>query len=159
MLVSRVECALVAALFSILVGEENERGLAWHIEISIVDDQEIFAAIGEEGFERLVAAFYRQVPHDQILGPLYPANDLAGAKQRLRDFLIFRFGGPPRYIEQRGHPRLRMRHAPFPVDRTARDHWLQLMQNALSESEFPAEVKQLLWTYFESTADFMINKG
>lgn len=124
-----------------------------------MDDQEIFAAIGEEGFERLVAAFYRQVPHDQILGPLYPANDLAGAKQRLRDFLIFRFGGPPRYIEQRGHPRLRMRHAPFPVDRTARDHWLQLMQNALSESEFPAEVKQLLWTYFESTADFMINKG
>ena len=73
-----------------------------------MDDQEVFALIGEDGFSRLVAAFYRRVPLDDILGPMYPAQDLQGAEERLRNFLIFRFGGPPRHIEQRGHPRLRM---------------------------------------------------
>ena len=68
--------------------------------------------IGQDGFERLVGAFYRQIPDDDVLGPIYPAHDLAGAEQRLRDFLIFRFGGPAVYLEQRGHPRLRIRHAP-----------------------------------------------
>src|SRR5580658_6455967 len=58
---------------------------------------------------------YRQVPADDVLGPIYPAHDLPGAEQRLRDFLIFRFGGPATYLEQRGHPRLRMRHAPFSI--------------------------------------------
>ena len=85
-----------------------------------MDDSEIFQAVGEDGFERLVAAFYRQVPGDDVLGPMYPPDDLVGAEQRLRDFLVGRFGGPPRYIEQRGHPRLRMRHAPFPIDSRAR---------------------------------------
>ena len=74
-----------------------------------------------------IAAFYRQVPGDPILGPMYPAHDLAGAETRLRDFLVGRFGGPQRYIEQRGHPRLRLRHAPFPIDPAARDRWLELM--------------------------------
>ena len=82
-------------------------------ERSRVDDQDLYSLVGEKGFERLVAAFYRQVPSDPILGPMYPADDLDGAEQRLRDFLVGRFGGPPRYIEQRGHPRLRMRHMPF----------------------------------------------
>src|SRR5580692_13082963 len=68
---------------------------------------EIYSMIGAEGFGRLVAAFYRQVPLDDLLGPIYPASDLPGAEQRLRDFLIGRFGGPQTYIEQRGHPRLR----------------------------------------------------
>jgi hemoglobin len=128
-----------------------------HIGIKIVNDQEIFAAIGEEGFARLVAAFYRQVPHDDVLSQLYPKEDLAGAERRLRDFLIFRFGGPPRYIERRGHPRLRMRHAPFAVDRAAHDHWLQAMGQAMEESMLPEEVKQILSTYFESTAAAMVN--
>lgn len=70
-------------------------------------------------------AFYAQVPTDDILGPMYPPEDLAGAEERLRDFLVGRFGEPPRYIEQRGHPRLRMRHAPFKLDQRARDCWLQ----------------------------------
>ena len=65
---------------------------------------EIYSMIGAEGFARLVAAFYRQVPQDDLLGPIYPASDLPGAEQRLRDFLIGRFGGPQTYIEQRGHP-------------------------------------------------------
>ncbi len=76
----------------------------------------IYAQIGEEGFARLVTAFYKQVPADDILGPMYPADDLPGAEERLRDFLVGRFGGPQRYIESRGHPRLRMRHMPFKLD-------------------------------------------
>ncbi len=65
---------------------------------------------------------------------MYPRHDLKGAEERLRDFLIFRFGGPQRYLELRGHPRLRMRHAPFPIDQTARDRWIELMNNALAEA-------------------------
>jgi hemoglobin len=106
-----------------------------------------------------VAAFYRQVPGDEVLGPMYPPNDMAGAEQRLRDFLIFRFGGPQRYIEERGHPRLRMRHAPFPVDQTAREHWLKIMGKALDETEMPAEAKEVLWAYLEPTAAAMVNRG
>ena len=90
-----------------------------------MEDHEIYAAVGEDGFRRLVSAFYRQVPTDDILGPMYPAGDLAGAEQRLRDFLVGRFGGPPRYVEERGHPRLRMRHMPFAVTAAARDRWLE----------------------------------
>ena len=123
-----------------------------------MDDQDVFAAIGEEGFERLVAAFYRQVPSDEVLSKLYPQDDLAGAEQRLRDFLIFRFGGPPRYIERRGHPRLRMRHAPFAVDRAAHDHWMALMRRAMEEAALPEEVKQTLSAYFVSAAVAMINR-
>ena len=75
---------------------------------------DLFDQIGEAGFHRLTEAFYFQIPNDELLGPLYPAEDLVGAEQRLRDFLVGRFGRPQRYIEQRGHPRLRMRHAGFP---------------------------------------------
>ncbi len=123
-----------------------------------VTENEIYSVVGEDGFTRLVAAFYRQVPHDEVLAPMYPADDLAGAEQRLRDFLIFRFGGPQKYIEDRGHPRLRMRHAPFPVDQSAREHWLQMMSQALTETEMPAEAKEILWAYFESTAAAMMNR-
>jgi hemoglobin len=123
-----------------------------------MDDQEIFALIGEDGFRRLVGAFYRQVPGDDILGPMYPRHDLAGAEDRLREFLVFRFGGPPRYLEQRGHPRLRMRHAPFAVDRAARDRWMRLMNSALAEAALPAEAESVLREFFESTATFMMNR-
>src|SRR5579863_2432858 len=109
-----------------------------------MDESEVFAAVGEEGFARLIAAFYRQVPGDNILGPMYPKDDLPGAEQRLRDYLIYRFGGPPRYIEERGHPRLRMRHAPFPVTQAARDRWMLLMNNALAEAALPAEAESMV---------------
>jgi hemoglobin len=137
--------------------DSNVRALR-RIKISVVDDQDVFAAIGEEGFERLVAAFYRQVPFDEVLSRLYPQDDLAGAETRLREFLVFRFGGPPRYIENRGHPRLRMRHAPFAVDRAAHDHWMALMRRAMEEAALPHEVKQILSVYFESAAAAMINR-
>ena len=123
-----------------------------------MDDQEIYAAIGDDGFRRLIAAFYRQVPGDDLLGPMYPADDLAGAEERLRDFLIFRFGGPQRYIEQRGHPRLRMRHFPFAITQAARDRWIQLMNNALIEAALPAEVDSILRQFFDGVATFMINR-
>lgn len=123
-----------------------------------MDDRDVFSLIGEDGFRRLVAAFYRQVPLDALLGAMYPASDLAGAEDRLREFLIYRFGGPPRYIEQRGHPRLRMRHAPFAIGQAARDRWMQLMNNALSEAALPAEVEVLLREFFDGTATFMINR-
>ena len=122
-----------------------------------MQENEIYAAIGEEGFRRLIAAFYRQVPNDDILGPLYRTRDFAGAEERLRNFLIYRFGGPEIYIQQRGHPRLRMRHAPFRVDEKARNRWMELMNRALDEVQLPPEVREVLTGYFESTATAMIN--
>ena len=123
-----------------------------------MDETAIYSMIGEDGFIRLVAAFYRQVPQDDILGKMYPAEDLAGAEQRLRDFLIYRFGGPQRYIEQRGHPMLRARHLPFRVDRAARDNWMRLMNNAFAEAKLPAEIEQHLRAFFEQMSVHMINQ-
>ena len=120
---------------------------------------DVYAVIGAEGFARLVAAFYRQVPHDDLLGPMYPAHDLEGAEHRLRDFLIFRFGGPPAYVEQRGHPRLRARHLPFPIDQAARDRWMRLMDNALREAALPADADHALRQFLDGMATFMINRG
>jgi len=124
----------------------------------MIDDQNIYAVIGEEGFTRLIAAFYRQVPGDEILAPMYPTHDLAGAEQRLRDFLVGRFGGPQRYIEQRGHPRLRMRHMPFAVNTAARERWLQLMTNALDEVKLPAEVDAFLREFFDGVSAMLVNR-
>jgi hemoglobin len=121
-------------------------------------EDQVYGAIGDEGFARLIRAFYAQVPADPILGPMYPRDDLHGAEQRLRDFLIGRFGGPPRYIEQRGHPRLRMRHVPFTIDMTARDRWVMLMDRALDAADLPADAAMVLRGFFHSTATFMINR-
>ena len=122
-----------------------------------MNEGDIYAIVGEDGFERLVRAFYAKVPADPILGAMYPPHDLAGAEQRLRDFLIGRFGGPPRYVEQRGHPRLRMRHMPFRLDEAARDRWVALMNGALDEAALPAEATSLLREFFATTATFLRN--
>ncbi len=122
-------------------------------------DAIVYQLIGDAGFTRLVAAFYAQVKTDDLLGPLYPEQDFAGAEQRLRDFLIFRFGGPTHYIETRGHPRLRARHAPFPVDQAARDRWVHLMETALTQIQLPAQAETILREFFHNTATFMINQG
>ncbi len=123
-----------------------------------VEEGQVYEAVGEQGFRRLVAAFYRQVPGDDILGPMYPADDMAGAEERLLGFLIFRFGGPPSYIQERGHPRLRMRHAPFRIDSAASVRWVQLMRRALDEAAFPLEVRAVLDNFFASTATFLVNR-
>ena len=130
-------------------------------------EEGLFARIGEEGFARIVAAFYRQIPGDDILGPMYrmsepdsagtEAERMAAAEARLRDFLIFRFGGPTRYIEQRGHPALRMRHFKFQVDKAARDRWVELMNRALDEAQLPPEVTPVLREFLGNVATFLIN--
>jgi hemoglobin len=89
---------------------------------------------------------------------MYPKHDLAGAEQRLRDYLIYRFGGPQKYIEERGHPRLRMRHYPFSVTQAARDRWMQLMDAALKQANIPPDAEQHLRQFFEGMSTFMINR-
>jgi hemoglobin len=120
-------------------------------------DSHVYGLIGEEGFRRLVAGFYRRVATDDILSPMYPKHDLVGAEERLRGFLIQRFGGPETYSQQRGHPRLRMRHAPFKIDQRGRDRWIELMEAALPEANLPADAIPPLRTFFHDAATFMIN--
>lgn len=120
-------------------------------------DTHVYGRIGEEGFTRLVAGFYRRVAGDEILAPMYPKHDLAGAEQRLRGFLIQRFGGPDTYSQRRGHPRLRMRHAPFKIDQRGRDRWVELMEASFAEAQLPADVIPPLRKFFHEAATFMIN--
>jgi hemoglobin len=114
--------------------------------------------VGEARLRALVAAFYRRVRTDDLIGPMYPPDDWAGAEKRLADFLIYRFGGPPTYLEERGHPRLRGRHLPFAIGEAERDRWLQLMESAMTEIELPAEAVPLLRGFFAQVADFMRNR-
>jgi hemoglobin len=124
-----------------------------------VREGDIFALIGEAGVTRIVAAFYRRVPEDDILAPMYPAHDLAGSERRLRDFLIYRLGGPAHYLEQRGHPRLRIRHAPFHIDETARNRWMRLMSDAIDEAALPPAAEEFLRTFLGEIATFLINRA
>ena len=124
-----------------------------------LSDSQIYPLLGDDGFARLIAAFYRRIPDDPILGPMYrQQGDLAAAEVRLREFLIQRFGGPDAYSQKRGHPRLRLRHVNFPVDPAARDRWISLMEAALQEMNFPPDVAALLRAYFQDTATFLINR-
>ena len=125
----------------------------------MTNDDTVFESIGEDGFARLIAAFYRHAAEDTVLRPLYPEQELQGAEHRLRDFLVFRFGGPPRYIEQRGHPALRMRHAPFAVTRDAHDHWLAAMDAAFAESNLDQAAETTLRKFFVEAAAFLINRA
>ena len=119
----------------------------------------IHARLGEEGLTRLVAAFYRRVRTDDVIGPLYPPDDWEHAEQRLRDFLIYRFGGSDRYIQERGHPRLRGRHMPFSIGVAERDRWLELMGAAMKETNVPEDVAPVLGEFFAQVADMMRNRG
>jgi hemoglobin len=123
----------------------------------MLPEQQVYAAIGEDGFERLIAAFYRQIPADPILGPMYPKEDIDGAMIRLRDFLVQRFGGPGRYQENRGHPRLRMRHFRFSIGNQARDQWLKLMDQAFREVQLQSDAEATLRAFFQNTATFLSN--
>ncbi|MFN5537625.1 MAG: globin [Planctomyces sp.] len=124
----------------------------------MLSENNLVTVLGVGGIERLVAAFYRQIPGDDLLGPMYPAEDLAGAEERLRLFLVFRFGGPQDYLQRRGHPALRMRHAPFAVTQAARDRWMQLMEKAIVEGEFSEEVQGVLRGFLGNVATFLINR-
>ena len=118
---------------------------------------EVYQQIGEEGLNNLVSAFYKRVKEDDLLSPMYPNNDWEGAQERLADFLIYRCGGSQKYIEERGHPRLRMRHMPFHIGTAERDRWLKLMGEAMDETGVKPPASELLSEFFVQTADFMRN--
>jgi hemoglobin len=122
------------------------------------DAETFYEAVGgEPTFRRIVAGFYARAATDEILRPLYPDADLAAAEERLRLFLIQYWGGPQTYGELRGHPRLRMRHAPFRIGPAERDAWLRAMDAAVADAGLPEPHRERLMSYFESTAQHMIN--
>ena len=127
----------------------------------------IWSELGENGCRQLVGAFYTQVRGDDLLGPMYRraleerGEEMSSAEGRLRDFLAFRLGGSQKYIEERGHPRLRARHLPFPIDQAGAARWLTLMDRAI-ETLNPAlspESRVQLRAYFAQTAAFMVNQA
>lgn len=113
---------------------------------------------GEQFFLELVDRFYEGVEKDPLLRPLYPENDMAGARLRLRLFLIQYFGGPDTYSRERGHPRLRARHLPYSIGGPERDAWMNHMLHALRSVEAPENAKVIMLDYFDRVATFMINR-
>jgi hemoglobin len=117
-----------------------------------------FEAIGgHDTFVRLVERFYAGVADDEVLRPMYPEADLGPAAKRLELFLEQYWGGPTTYSDERGHPRLRLRHAPFAVDADARDRWLSHMRVAVIELNLPPAYESILWDYLERAAWSMVN--
>lgn len=120
--------------------------------------EETFAALGGEAtFRALVARFYEGVADDPLLRPMYPEDDLEGAQHRLTLFLIQYWGGPPRYAQERGHPRLRMRHAPYSIGAAERDAWLGHMADALATLDLADAPRAALWAYLSNAADALRN--
>jgi len=113
---------------------------------------------GEAFFSDLVSQFYAHVATDPILRPMYPESDLKGAAERLQLFLEQYWGGPTTYQENRGHPRLRMRHAGFHIDTAARDAWLNAMHVVVNGMEMDAALRGQLWSYLEMAAHSMVNQ-
>lgn len=113
---------------------------------------------GEATFRLLVERFYDRVAEDDLLRPIYPEEDLSGATDRLALFLIQYWGGPATYGEQRGHPRLRMRHQPFAIGRRERDAWLGHMTAAVESLDLAPGVRGALLDYFETASTAMINR-
>jgi hemoglobin len=112
---------------------------------------------GEPFFADLVSQFYAHVANNEILRPMYPESDMKGAAHRLQIFLAQYWGGPTTYQEERGHPRLRMRHAGFHINPAAQDAWLDCMRKAVDGMEMKAEHREKLWRYLEGAAHHMVN--
>jgi hemoglobin len=112
---------------------------------------------GRPAFERLVRTFYREVADDPLLRPMYPEEDLEGAIQRLTGFLEQYWGGPTTYSQERGHPRLRIRHQPYRVTPEARDRWLVHMRAGVDELDLAPADEVQLWDYLERAAHAMVN--
>lgn len=123
-----------------------------------MNEAEVLQSMSPGGIGRMVAAFYQRVREDDLLGPMYPSDDWEGAEERLREFLWFRLGGPSRYLEMRGRPRLRMRHLPFAIGEPERDRWLALMAAAMDETEVPDPARAFLEPFFAQVAEFMRNR-
>lgn len=119
-----------------------------------------FAAVGGHAtFERLAELFYQGVAEDPVLRPMYPESDLGPAQRRLTLFLEQYWGGPTTYSAERGHPRLRMRHAPYQVDTDARDRWLRHMRAAVDGLDLAPPHATMLWDYLERAAHALVNSG
>jgi len=123
-----------------------------------MNEELIYTTMGEEGFTRLTAAFYRRVREDDLIGPMYPDQDWAGAEERLRDFFLFRFGGDQRYLVKRGHPRLRGRHLSFEIGKAEAKRWMTLMGRAADEVVADPEIRRQILEFFAQVADFLRNK-
>lgn len=122
------------------------------------DPQSFYGEVGGAPvFDKIVSRFYEQVAEDEVLRPLYPEEDLGPAAQRLRMFLEQYWGGPRTYSDQRGHPRLRMRHAPFRIGPIERDAWLRCMRIAVDEAGLDDEHRAQLWQYLQYAAISMMN--
>lgn len=111
----------------------------------------------EEPFRQLVDAFYAKVENDSVLRPMFP-DDLEDGKYWQFLFLLQFFGGPTRYMEERGHPRLRMRHFPFPIDQQARDHWLEHMLTSIDDVQINEPARSIMRDYFIKSSTFLINQ-
>jgi hemoglobin len=121
-------------------------------------EESFYEAVGgEETFHRIVARFYEEVAKDELLRPIYPDEDLGPAEEKLRLFLMQYWGGPHTYSEQRGHPRLRMRHAPFVIGPLQRDAWLRCMRIAVDEAGLSEPQRKQLWEYLEMAAHSLMN--
>ena len=118
----------------------------------------LYSQVGEDKLRAMVAAFYRRVRSDDLIGPMYPPDDWEGAEKRLADFIIYRLGGPQTYLEERGHPRLRGRHMPFAIGEAERDRWLDLMGQSMHEADIPSEQAQIMGAFFAQIADMMRNR-
>ncbi|MFC6288269.1 globin [Nocardioides sp. GCM10027113] len=112
---------------------------------------------GFETFRTIVARFYEGVATDEVLRPLYPEEDLGPAEERFLLFLVQYWGGPTTYSDTRGHPRLRMRHAPFKVDPVAKDRWLHHFRAGMDAADLTPEQDAQLWDYVTHAAQFMVN--
>lgn len=121
------------------------------------NEQIVMETVGKDGLTRIVNSFYQHVKTDDLIAPMYPQDDWEGSEQRLRDFLWFRIGQDPKYLLERGHPRLRMRHMPFRIGIPERDRWLVLMGRAMDEQQVPSEARAFLDALFAQIADFMRN--
>lgn len=126
---------------------------------SVATPENFYEAVGgEETLRRIVTRFYAEVAKDELLLPLYPEQpDLTGATERLTLFLMQYWGGPHTYSDQRGHPRLRMRHMPFKIGPMERDAWLRCMRIAVAEAKLEQPYQEQLWEYLEMAANSMMN--
>ena len=120
-------------------------------------DRTVYDMVGEQYFVDLVGRFYQRVAADPVLAPLYP-EDLSEPRRNTAGFLIQYWGGPAGYSERRGHPRLRMRHAPFAIGARERQAWFDSMSASVRESDAPEEVKAVMIEYFEHAAAAMVNR-
>ena len=121
------------------------------------DHSIILNSLGEAGLSKISSEFYKIMREDDLIGKMYPDDDWAGAEDRFCKFLLFRFGANQDYIKERGHPRLRMRHAPYLIGEKERDRWMDIMDEAMTRCEVPDEVFKELHDFFANVADFMRN--